>query len=95
MKHTKKKSPKRSDGKTPGQLAHKNCFGYYGNIKSSQHYCQDSVCKLLGEDGDLCSNLQVDIQNNKSISKGDFLLRLEAAAGQDSNIVPDRKRRKI
>ena len=95
ISYTKDKSPKRTDGKTPGQLAHKKCYGYYDNMKSSQHYHQDSVCKLLGEDGDLCSSLHVDIQDNKSISKGDFLLRIEAAASQDSNIVPDGKRRKI
>ena len=93
--HTKNKSPKRTDGKTPGQLAHKNCFGYYENMKSSQHYRQDSVCKLLGEDGDLCSSLHMDVQNNKSISKEDFMLRLNAAANQYSNIVPDGKCRKL
>ena len=92
---TKNKSPKRTDGKTPGQLAHKNCSGYYDNMRSSQHYRQDSVCKLLGEDGDLCSSLHMDIQNNKSISKQEFLLRLEAAANQDSNMAPDGKRRKL
>ena len=95
LKHTNKKSPKRTDGKTPGQLAHKHCSGYYDNMKSSQHYHQNSVCKLLGKDGDLCSRLHVDIQNNKSISKEDFLLRLDAAARQDSNMVSDGKRRKL
>ena len=95
MNFTKNKSPKRTDGKTPGQLAHKHCSGYYDNMKSSQHYHQGSICKLLGEDGDLCSSLHVDIQNNKSISKQDFFLRLEALARQDSNMVPDDKRRKV
>ena len=95
LTYTNNKSPKRTDGKTPGQLAHKHCSGYYDNMKSSQHYHQNSVCKLLGKDGDLCSSLHVDIQNNKSISKEDFLLRLEAVARQDSNMVPDGKRRKL
>ena len=95
ISYTKNKSPKRTDGKTPGQFAHKNCFGYYENMKSSQHYRQDSVCKLLGKDGDLCSSLHMDVQNNKSISKEDFMLRLNAAANQYSNIVPDGKRRKL
>ena len=60
--YIRNKSPKRNDGKSPGQLAHKKyCHGSY----------QDSVCKFLSEHGDLCKSLHLDMQDNKSTSKQD------------------------